>query len=244
MPKRTLIPIVYTMGKVASSSTSTAIKEAGVYCLDIHSLDRNYLMKRASQFLSMGKLPESHISLSMANYNNIVGSEKKYLFITLVREPISRNISAYFQNLGDIEEIGAKAHFDKFLKEYPHNIPLTWLDREFRDILGIDVYSRGFDKEKRFAVIREENAVIFRTDCPDETKSEVLSELLGLEIRVGRANVGSSKNYSSIYEDVKGIAKFPEDFISRVYSSKYVNHFWSPDEIHAFAQKWLDPQQT
>jgi hypothetical protein len=71
--------------------------------------------------------------------------------ITPVREPISRNISAFFQTftrdtgfeLTDrdwtVDEL-----LELFLKRYPHDESYTWFDVNFKPLIGLDVYSEPF----------------------------------------------------------------------------------------------------
>lgn len=246
--KANLTPVVYTMGKVASSSVSTAIIAAGLPCHDIHSLDAEYLKKSAKEYLDRGQYPPPHICVSMAHRDRLMVKPKRCLYISLVRDPIARNLSAFFQNLHEQkaeirDETDARRMFAKFQETYFHSVPLSWLDREFGKQVGIDVYADSFDHAARYCHIKRSNTVIFRTDCPDETKSAVLSKALGQRIEVKRENDSNNKEYNEIYSNVKLAATFSAGFVDKMYSSKYARHFWSAAEREVMAAKWLGPAQ-
>ncbi|MCC5972385.1 MAG: sulfotransferase family 2 domain-containing protein [Pararhodobacter sp.] len=243
-----LTPVVYTMGKVASTSTSRAIQAAGLTCYDIHTLDRKSLIKSAKKRLDKGKFPLTHISIAMAKRERLFRKKEKCLYISLVRDPVARNLSAFFQNLDHYpneiqKEKDPAIVFKYFQQNYNHESPLTWFDREFLEQLSINVYTQKFDTDLKYVYIKSANTVIFRTDCPDETKGLVLSELLGSEIRVGRSNDAGMKHYSDLYRNVTSVARYSPEHLDKLYTSKYAKHFWSDTERCEFREKWLGPQQ-
>lgn len=237
------VPLVYTMGKVASSSVSVAIQSAGLPCHDIHSLNPDYIKKAAQASLNRGEYPPPHICVSMAFRDRIFTKKARCLYITLVRDPIGRNLSAFFQNLSAQSEFirneqDPQSLFEYFRHTYNHDLPLTWLDREFKKQVGIDVLKLGFDAQKRYAYHPTQNLVVFRTDCPDSEKSRVLTELLGRPITVSRENDGLKKDYRDRYEKVKTVARFDREFVNRVYESRFARRFWSDEERAALAAQW------
>lgn len=238
-----LTPIVYTMGKVASSSISTSIRHAGVTVHDIHTLEPDLLKKMTFKFLERGEFPPPHVCVSMAHRDRLIVKRKRCFYISLVRDPIARNLSAFFQNLhlkseNIRDEPNGSVLFKNFVSTYNHDIPLTWFDREFRDQLGIDIFQRPFDKQKLYSYYPSINTALFRVDCPDDVKSRVLTRILGTKIDVGRANDGSNKDYNERYSSVKGQAVFPRVFTERIYNSTFAKHFWTDDELKRLKSKW------
>ncbi|RKX25560.1 MAG: hypothetical protein DRP47_09605, partial [Candidatus Zixiibacteriota bacterium] len=51
-------------------------------------------------------------------------------------------------------------------------------------------------------------------------------------------NVGSQKDYADIYRMFKDTICFPESLLDTMYSSKFVQHFYSEAEINQFRAKW------
>lgn len=239
-----LVPVVYTMGKVASSSASTAIQMAGLPCHDIHTLNREKILETAKQWLERGEFPPPHICLSMTHRDQLFVKRTKCLYISLVRDPIARNLSAFFQNLhlmaDEIRtEKDPKKMFEYFSNGYGHSLPLTWFDREFKAELGIDIFAQPFNQENKFVFKKAAKTILFRVDCPDDVKSRVLSKALGSDIKVGRVNDGANKDYNTIYNEMKNLVTFPAEFLNFMYDSKFVQYFWTPDEIEKMKTNWI-----
>lgn len=236
-----LVPVVYTMGKVGSTAVSAAIQAAGLRCHDIHTLDRDQLKRTARDWLGQGRLPPRHICEAMAWRNTLFAEPGRCLFITLVREPIARNLSAFFETLhlapaGIRDSTDPSELFHRFRDGYSHDLPLTWLDRELQGQVGIDAYAAPFDPARRW--LRQGNLLLFRDDCPDAVKGRVLSQALGHRIRVRRTNDSATKPYLDLYRAVAAQAAFPADFTARIYASRYARQFWNDAERAELVRHW------
>lgn len=53
-----------------------------------------------------------------------------------------------------------------------------------------------------------------------------------------KRNVGDAKPYAQTYEYAKGHLRLPEDFVRERYLARLVRHFYSPQELRAFTQRW------
>lgn len=238
-----LTPVVYTMGKVASTSVAGAIRDAGLPCYGIHSLAPEYLRKTAQDWLARDAFPPRHICVSMAYRDRLFVHGEKCLYISLVRDPIARNISAFFQNLylrpeQIRDENDPQSMFEIFKQSYNHSLPITWFDREFKDQLGIDVFEHPFDHAKKYVHIESKNVILFRLDCPDAVKARVLSRALGRKIKIRRQNDSDNKGYAKLYKRVKEEACFSPDFVDEIYASKFARHFWSEEELRNMSAEW------
>lgn len=237
------VPVIYTMGKVASTSIAAAMDRAGFDSYHIHSLAPRHLKSMALQHLNRGRFPPPHISAAMTFRNELLAHPDRCLYISAVRDPLSRNLSAYFGNLKrqDRDIWAAKDaawHFSVFVKKYPHDVPLTWFDREFRAQLGIDIYKHDFDRERRYSYYPEIRTVLFRVDCPDEVKGSVLSEIMGCKITVERENDSEQRDYVDLYRQVLDLAAFDNGFSAEAYSSRFCRHFWTADELEKMEARW------
>jgi len=101
MDKETVL--IYQMGKVGSSSIYQSLgKSKRFKPYHIHTLNLESINKIKKRSKHKGLKIEKHITDSEFILNKYFTNEtlqKKLKIITLVREPISRNIAAYFQNL-------------------------------------------------------------------------------------------------------------------------------------------------
>ena len=79
--------------------------------------------------------------------------------VTLVRDPIGRNVSMYFHDLhywlayyfSEVrpDRDGARRNrplIDCFRETFDHRYPLDWFDKELKRLSGIDVYEHAFDR--------------------------------------------------------------------------------------------------
>ena len=245
-PRLPLTPVVYSMGKVATSAISTAMLQAGLPVHHIHTLNEKNLMRAAKRATDQGNFPPPHICESMAWKSRLFTYPDKCLYITLVRDPIARNLSAFFENIGryipqELDGIAPEEILQTFIQKYNHQTPLLWLDKEYKGELGIDVYGTAFDVKKKYVRLPHCNMVVFRSDCEDETMARILSETLGPKLIVRRENDSTDKEYAELYSAVKKIARFPDAFLDQMYDTKYARHFWAPEEIAEFRKRWQAP---
>jgi hypothetical protein len=54
---------------------------------------------------------------------------------------------------------------------------------------------------------------------------------------VHKSNLETKKYIGEKYKQLKEL-KYPRDFLDRVYGLKYVNHFYTKEEIENFKNKW------
>lgn len=240
---RIRLPVVYTMGKVGSSSLSKSIQAAGLPCYDIHTLDKTWLLNWSSKRIASGAFPEPHVCLSMAYRERLFLRPAKCAYITSVREPVARNISAFFQNYhydtpNMLKTSDAADAFKLFMSDYSHNKPIRWFDNEFKRYLHIDVLDRAFDREQRFYRDKD-RLVIFRLDTDPEIMNRELSAALGAPVRITRKNDSSKKIYADLYRQVREMAKFSPAYLDSLYDTAFARHFWTEDELQAYRAYWL-----
>jgi hypothetical protein len=240
------------MGKVASKSIMASLRQQrSVRAFHVHLLSPENMERRRSAFQQV--MAERDVSFlftpGLAMYRNLIQSGRKLNIITLIREPISRNISAFFQNL-DFWHLRYRYHdsitlpelIQEFLRHFPHEEPLTWFDDEFRAATGINVYDRVFPKEKGYQMFEEGRVrvLVMRHDLDDRVKGVLVGELVGIEnFAVTRDNSSENKAYADVYRKFCSTAVLPASYISEMLDSKYVQHFFPASEIEAIKRRWL-----
>ena len=224
---------VYQMGKVGSTSIYRSLSQQypGAV-LHTHSFSPNH------------ENPNTGILRDWA-----LVKKRPLKVISLTREPIGRNVSAFFENFErdtgtpysasryTIEELKAI-----FLANYRHDIPLTWFDRHILENFGIDVYASPFP-ENGIATYSRENIelLVMRLDIPDNEKVAAIKKFLGLEeFHLHNKNIGGEKDYSATYREFSSKVKFAPDYIEQMCRSKYFNHFYSKEAIEAARMKWSE----
>lgn len=127
--------MIYQMGKVGSSSIYKTLIEAGyINTFQIHTLGKKRKVINYSGF------EHQPYHLDETDFINNYDIQKNKI-ITLVRDPIERNISAFFENFRRFVGIPFKDNNftieeikDIFLERFPHNQAIDWYDIEFKGI--------------------------------------------------------------------------------------------------------------
>jgi hypothetical protein len=163
--------LIYQMGKVGSRSVEASLlaSRLDLPVFHIHYLSAEMLEKETDCFYdercgSNRKLKGVFSRQLFESYfirSAVLARphpKKKWKIITLVREPIARNISALFHDLDEyipgshnnIYSIPYEELFQAFLEKVNHELPLTWFDIELNPLFGVDVYASPFPKEKGY----------------------------------------------------------------------------------------------
>jgi hypothetical protein len=184
--------------------------------------------------------------------NKISKGKRKAKIITLVREPLSRNISAFFQNFQiyigsdkNVTDYQLNKLIDIFIKEYSHDVPLQWFNFEFEKATGINVYNYPFPKHKGYMKIEENNIelLLMKLEIPDTLKESVIADFMHLDkFRLISKNIGKDKTYSKTYQQFKKTVRLPSTYIHKMLSSQYARHFYSEKDISALWVKWHNSQ--
>jgi hypothetical protein len=200
------------------------------------------------EYRSHGLVPrEEDIGKLLNRY--YLEKQKPAKFITVVRDPISRNVSAFFENFGrftgkpfDIETDYSLAGLTNiFLEQYNHDIPLTWFDTEVRQVLGIDIYNHPFPATRGFLEVTQGayQLLVLKLETDDRMKETAIRDFLDLpDFQLLRANVGKDKEYGATYKKFTRNIRLPDVYIKRMYTSKYAQHFYTPEEIEAMRLRW------
>jgi hypothetical protein len=243
--------LVYQMGKVASKSIVATIGRYPQYrAFHVHSLDLQGLKQKIANSRREGRIRQ-YVATSewRTTYDLVVKPERNIKIITLVREPIGRNISAFFQGLDKWARV-ENAHLnvpietlaETFHRDYPHTRPLTWFDDELKAVTGIDVYAHPFPKADGHQRLRQGrfDVLIMRHDLPDPVKAKCMSEFLDIPgIEIVRDNESENKAYADCYRAFQAAVRLPPEYIEEMLGSKYARHFYPEDEIERLRGKWM-----
>jgi hypothetical protein len=187
---------------------------------------------------------------------------KKWKVVTLTREPIGRNISTFFENL-DVELLDAGQRYrvqsdyygfevilniedvdelaQLFFEKLNHDRPLEFFDEDLKRVFDIDVFASEFPKSKGYKVFEGEHAdvLLIRLENLNDCARDAFKEFLNIEgLTLINTNIGSEKAYASMYKKLKESIVLSDAYVDRMYTSKYMRHFYSEEEIAAFRAKW------
>lgn len=233
--------IVFTMGKVASTAIAQSLRAAGLPAYDIHSLAPQRIMVRMEEEFSNPerRTVPNHVINSIKVHNDIARFKRNRV-ISLIREPVMRNISAVFQNLpsrlaDDFDEIVAR------LQRYQPNIPDFWFEKDFIPTIGIDVLSGDVDATSDHFKFSNDrfDVLILKMDASDARKSAIVSDFVGEDVHVIRQNEAQDKWYSDSYAKIgKSLDLMGSNYLETCFSLRYFRKFFSDEERAAVAEKF------
>ena len=263
--------LVHQMGKVASSSVTRSLKTAkiGRPIYHTHSLRPEMIEKyerKRRGYLGTDKEGDLRHIWQYRYLREWIerGLEKgkKWKVVTLIRDPIARNMSDFFENTEMLSAASEREHIlrsieydfeitvvddnleglmELFINKFPHDYPARYLDLEVKDIFSVDLYAGDFPTTKGYRVYRgsEADVLLIRLENLDDCFADAFQEFLNIKgLTLVSRNVGSQKEYADIYQMFKDSIHLSESFVDEMYSSRFVQHFYSKVEIAQFKAKW------
>jgi hypothetical protein len=276
--------LVFTFGKVASSTLVVSLQanssvSSRYWIYPVHRLSASGVefVKRASADARARlrgtsnpkrRYHPQHARLGRWLRRRITDprNRRQWLVITLVRDPVSRNVSSFFQNLvfrlgfdyearlqsesqetvvADIRRLFEKHYLDGRSMERLDSSPLTWFDAELKSVFGVDVYASEFPKKKGYQIYESERArvLLMRLEDLDRVHSAAMKEFLGIDdFALVNANEAESKAYSELYGIFRRGLTLPPEYFREFYDSRYARHFYTDEEIQVFRSKWKTRQ--
>jgi hypothetical protein len=117
-----------------------------------------------------------------------------------------------------------------------------WFDRELKTVFGVDIFAEPFDHARGYRIIETPRAkvLVLRMEDLDRALTPSLREILPSSPTLGmvRANVRAETEEAAIYRGVKERLRLPKAVVEQVYSSRYVQHLYSPDMVERFRARW------
>lgn len=247
--------VVYQMAKVGSRTVYRSLRSLDLPrpVLHVHVLNElDALEERVRQLYPdpVGTLAE--IENGRRLRRRILRSRgRTWHVITLVRDPVRRDVSAFFHNLTEIipdvyercarDEIALADIRDAFLDRYDHDAPLSWFESQLEPVFGIDVFAVPFDTEAGYATYETPTArlLLIRLEDLETHGKAAISEFLGLdEFELVSTNLARDKPYSDLYAAFERSVTLPASYLARMYGSRLARHFYSDSEIEAFKEQW------
>lgn len=263
--------ILFTMGKVGSSTVMKSIRAQGV--AQTHRIYRFNFMSESG----LGLLHDLHVNgygseelvpasrLQRIRYARLLrqtihsGLIPNGLcqVITLIRDPVATNLSGFFQNnYWWPEELKKDCNksphkcletlYEQFFDRYPHDVPLEWLDKELTCVFRVDPYASPFPAEAGYEKYHDRFAdvLLIRLEDLNRCGSSALAEFLGIpSFRLVNHNIAEDKSYATLYREFLETIPIPESYLDKMYDSHFVRHFYRPHEIEAFRRRWQHSKQ-
>ena len=240
--------LVYQPGKVGSMSIYDSLKKYNLFCEHLHVINNRLFMKQK-------------------DYSELVRQlrSRKFKIITGVREPISREISAYafkLQYWKYLLEIKPETNLyddclqyieggckESYLRQdngqetekliFPNEF--LWFDKEIKTIFGVDIFDYPFDKKEGYSIINQGNVEIFvyKLEKLDSLESK-LGEFIGVDnFCLQRTNQGENVMSKYLYQSLKENIKIPLEYLNYYYKdNEKCKHFYTDYELTEFMKKY------
>ena len=243
--------LVFTMAKVGSLSVYFSLKKwiNKESIFHIHSLNEEEVKEGVQMCFENNIYPGSKSPVFLIN-RKIIKKRKPYKIICLFRDPLERNVSAFFDAFelytgtkttdykGDFESLKGLYH-----EKLKHDFPINWFEKQFFEATKINVYSYDFNKEKGYKLIKKDNIelLLINSNVDDKIKEKLISDFCDLkEFKLKNSNVSSKKEYATYYKNFKHTIRFSKEYLNKLYDSNYAQHFFSEKHIKNQIEKWSE----
>lgn len=227
------------MGKVGSSSIYDSLRKKipRNNLFHVHFLTEHWLRNIKDSYT----LNQSNKALkAMEQFPN-----KKIKVITSIREPVSRDISAIFQNFrsifneSDVNKIN-KGDVISWLGKQDHKYPERWFAYEFKKFFNIDILQHSFSPEPGYAIynLKKIDILIFKLEKFEQCFSCSIKDFLGINVSMSKSNRTKNKNGYKLYKYLQSNYRLSEKTLESIYYTNFMRHFYSTEEIEKFIAKW------
>lgn len=239
-------------GKTASSSLEARLKEKGISFIKGHQLE-----------YSEHILGETYRNI----WEKSIQKRRNFKIIAAVREPLSRDYSAFWQAFTEgwernmlmpILNKDFQQMYNSFIElimkgsmytkeklgvsmPFTWNEEFEWFDEQIKKYLNIDVFQYPFDKEKGYTIIKKENIelFLFKVEKMEDVLEEISSFVGTSKLSSINTNVGEQKWYGLAYLQFRKEVKLPYEYIKHYYQGNpKMDFFYTQEEKAEFLDKW------
>lgn len=250
---------VFQMGRVGSCSVRDSIKEAYDALSIPISIYHTHWQNDFDKLEAIARKDHADPTLLLKDLQDAKEIRRKLVdeatapcnLISLVRDPVARNLSTYFYALPEfIPDWQQRMQDDALLAQYLqadfavprafHTTPARWFDEQLKPIFNIDVYATPFPREQGYKIYSSEKArlLVLRLEDLTQCASQAIGEFLGLpHFNLRNDNAGEALSAGSLYRRFKNELASPA-YVEQMYATKYARHFYTSEELAAFAAKW------
>jgi hypothetical protein len=263
--------LVLQMGKVGSMSVQAGLEEQQLpnRIYHVHFLSTNRTLQTERERRQYFRT-DRHSDLVRPWLNQFLLSQfrsdtsgKRWKIVTLTREPVARNLSAFFENLAVtttdddaeyeiqsdyygidpvvVSESSPERLVELFFAHARHDSPVRFFDREIRDLFGIDALDEDFPKDKGYKIYQSTRAdlLVLKLEKLKDCVEVAFEDFLNIrKFHLVNRNVGAKKIYAPLYDATKKNMKVSDEYANRLYESRYMTTFYSEAEIKAARERW------
>lgn len=243
--------LVYQMGKVGSTNMARDLQDQdpSLNVFQVHRMDADYIDRLYRRYRSNAQAPyyfSNYVGRAIRRQIIDPAQGPDVKILCAVREPISRNISHFFQDIerftprsplpGSIDEL-----ISIFVEKFEHDYPEAWFEEEFLPVTGIDVLNSGFDKDAGFQLYQKGriSALVYKIEKTGSAAfKQSFQDFTGFQYQPdAKHNVGGQKHYGDLYGRFKGALSLPQEFCTAQHQSRYAQTFYCEAELEQARHK-------
>ena len=235
--------VVFSMAKTGSSAVVAGLRAAGVDDVHhVHDLDPGFLAEEELEYRWSGRPWRIWDAQQLLRRSPTTAAP--WRVVSIVRDPIGQTVSAFFQPGVRRGYVHADATVEQLLERFGdrlEHLPLRWFESHVLPALGIDVYAAPFDVAQRYQVISTPTVELLLLRREDLAAApEALAQLVRAPrpIEIPTVNVAAEKDHADLYASFSRALRPSQDRLDATYASRYVRHFYSPEEIARFRAQW------
>lgn len=257
--------LVYQMGKVGSSTVYASLRAADLPgpLFKVHYLSDAGLARGRARYAQLPVRVPVPYEQTTGQVRRLLADrpELTWKVVSLVREPIARDVSAYVQMVDvlhpelvagpapAVRRIARAAGVQFIGFDERRSYVCGWFEDELRAVFGVDVFDRPFDHQAGRLRIRSGrlDLLVVRAEDLDRVGARALSEFAGVPVPLVVASSRTPDKLQAayvepVYREILRQVRVPEPVCRRVYGSRYARHFYTPAEIDAFTARWSGPR--
>ena len=248
--------LLFQISKVGSTSLANTLTDMKLGVPIFHTHILNNLDAIYEDILKRN--PNARDALSAVEQGKLVrkkidsGGYKTWNVISIVRDPVARSISAFFQGLHetapdvskriDTDLVSAEELLEIFLERRIFNTGEWWFESQLKPVFNFDIFAVPFDKEQGYKIYEESwfRLLMMRLENMNENIQPAMKQFLGIQkFNLVRHNVGEEKSYGKVYNAFLKLP-LPPAYVTKMYSTRTATHFYKEEERERFIEYWTN----
>ena len=253
--------LVYQMGKVGSTAVTHGLRSSSLprSVVHVHNLNPRSIQEiddfGRAEYARTGTIsPVVLDAIFLAPRLADMARRHPLDIVTLVREPVGRNLSGFFESLpARHPEVAARIRTDDpddaslllarttFVDDALRHDPFSWFDEELRPVTGLDVFAEPFDPAQGYAIYENERCrvLLLRFDDLAAVFGPAVERFFGVsDVSLPRHNDARDRDTAAAYQHLAGNLRLPTEDLHSIFGSERVRHFYSGEEIDRLIARW------
>lgn len=250
--------LVFQMGRVGSRTIVESLARHDKAPETIHHLHHLQGLEAIQETLgpptATNQPQRTYLSRAIAIRDRLLDDDRRWGVITMVRDPVARNLSMFFYRMRDDRpdthrrltagELGVEELTHEFLENFPHAEPQRWVEEQLLGFFGIDILDHEFPRADGSLILGHDRIELLVLRCEDlpTTAGRALGSFLGThEVAVTSMNTGAGQPYGAAYRDFLARLLLPVAYVDDLYRTRLASHFYDRRELDAFRRRWTTP---